>query len=155
MNFDTAFDKLLGHEGGLSNEPDDPGGLTRYGISHAAYPTEDIANLTLERAKTLAKRDYWGPAGCDVVPDAVRYPLFDLAYNSGVGRAVRLLQRTVGETEDGIIGPRTLQAINSMDPVRLAARLHGHRLMFLSETKLWPKFGRGWTRRVAAELIAT
>jgi lysozyme family protein len=79
MTFDEAFELLIGHEGGYVNNPNDPGGETKYGISRRQYPGEDIANMTLERAKTIAKRDFWGPAGCDVVPDAVKFDLFDTA----------------------------------------------------------------------------
>ena len=57
MNFDDAFVKLIGFEGGYVNNPADPGGETKYGISRRAYPGEDIANMTVERA-TLR------PLGC-------------------------------------------------------------------------------------------
>jgi lysozyme family protein len=49
--------------------------------------------MTLERAKTIYKRDYWGPAGCDTVPDGIKFDLFDMAVNSGVKPAVRTLQK--------------------------------------------------------------
>lgn len=149
MNFDTAFLKLFGHEGGYVNHPNDPGGETKYGISKRSYPGEDIKNLTLERAKFLAKRDFWGPAGCDVVPNSVKYDLFDAAYHSGPKMATKLLQRAVGVTDDGVLGPNTLQAIQSMDPERLSARFNGWRLDFLNDLKTWPDFGRGWTQRIA------
>ena len=101
MDFNAAFDRLIGHEGGYVNHPSDPGGETKYGISRRSYPGEDIAGLTLERAKLIYARDFWGPAGCDVVPDAAKFELFDMAVNSGVKAAVRNLQRAVGETDDG------------------------------------------------------
>ena len=59
MNFDVAFEKLIGHEGGYVNDARDPGGETKYGISKRAYPDEDIAGLTLERAKQIYRRDCW------------------------------------------------------------------------------------------------
>jgi len=152
MDFDAAFDRLIGHEGGYVNHPSDPGGETKYGISRRSYPGEDIAGLTLERAKLIYARDFWGPAGCDVVPDAAKFELFDMAVNSGVKAAVRNLQRAVGETDDGILGPRTLQAIQSMPAPRLVARFNGHRLAFMSSLPTWPAFGRGWARRIADNL---
>ncbi len=165
MTFDEAFERLLGHEGGFQARPDDSGNWTgarvgvgrlvgtKYGISAAAYPGEDIAGLTLDRAKELYRRDYWGPAGCDAVPDALRFDLFDYAVNSGVRTAARALQRAVGEEQDGVIGPRTLQAIASMPAARLAARFAGARLLGMTELVAWSTYGRGWTRRVALNLL--
>lgn len=81
MNFDTAFEKLIGHEGEFQNDPRDRGNWTtgvagqgsnngtKFGISAMAYPGEDIRNMTIERAKDLYKRDYWGR------PAATRFPM--------------------------------------------------------------------------------
>lgn len=153
MDFDAAFSRLIGHEGGLVDHPADPGGLTKYGISQRSYPGEDIRGMTLQRAQEIYRRDYWGPAGCDVVPPGLRFDLFDMAVNAGVGRAVRTLQRAVGQVEDGIIGPRTLQAIQSTPAPRLVARFNGHRLDHMAGLPTWPAFGRGWARRIAANLM--
>jgi len=153
MNFDQAFETLIGHEGGYVNDPRDPGGETKYGISKRAYPGEDIAGMTLERARELYRRDYWGPAGCDAVPDVVKFDLFDMAVNSGVKTAIRTLQRAVGTDDDGVLGPVTLQAIQSMHASRLVARFNGHRLQFMSSLATWPAFGRGWANRIAKNLM--
>ena len=64
-DFDAAFTRLLGHEGGLVDHPADPGGLTNWGISQRSYPGEDIRGMTVERARLIYLRDFWGPAGCD------------------------------------------------------------------------------------------
>lgn len=166
MNFDAAFDRLLGHEGGFQADPSDrgnwTGGLvgagslkgTRYGISAAAYPGENIEHLTLVRAKELYRRDYWGPAGCDAVPEAVKFDLFDTAVHAGVKQAIVFLQQAAGELEDGILGPRTLQAVQSMNPWRLFARFNGHRLDHLNNLPTWPRYGKGWAQRIAENLIA-
>ena len=152
MTFDDAFETLIGHEGGLVDHPSDPGGLTNYGISQRSYPGEDIRAMTLDRAKLIYKRDFWGPAGCDAMPDGMRFQVFDAAVNSGVRAAVRMLQAAVGEAEDGILGPKTLQAVQSMPAARLTARFNGQRLAFMTTLSNWPAFGRGWARRVAANL---
>ena len=152
MNFDEAFERLIGHEGGYVNHPSDPGGETNFGISRRSYPGEDIKGMTLARAKAIYLRDYWGPAGCDAVPEALRFDLFDMAVNSGPRLAVTMLQRVVGETQDGILGPRTLQAVQSMPAPRLRARFNGLRLAFMAELPNWPAFGRGWAKRIAANL---
>jgi len=159
MNFDRAFEALLGHEGNyLSAEAarrqGDPGGETKFGISKTAHPGEDIAGMTLERAKAIYLRDYWGPAGCDAVPDAIKFDLFDTAVNSGVKPAVRILQKACREIEDGVLGPRTLQAIQSMHPSELRLRFSAGRRLLWSELKSWPVHGRGWTIRQAKNDLA-
>lgn len=152
MNFETSFEKLIGHEGGYSNNPVDPGGETKYGISKRAYPTEDIANLTLNRAKALYLRDYWGPAGCDYMPETAKFHVFDMAVNSGVKITIRMVQRVVSEVEDGVLGPSTLQAIKNMPSPRFVAWLNAERLSLMADLKTWPAFGRGWAKRIAANL---
>lgn len=171
MNFDAAFAKLIDarREGTtLSLDPNDRGNWTggavglgklvgsKYGISAATYPSEDIANMTVERAGVLYRRDYWGPAGCDGVPDRLKFDLFDMAVNSGVGAAVRTLQKAAGlpaAEQDGRMGPLTLQAVQSASELQLFARFNGVRLMFLADAPGWPVEGRGWARRVAANLL--
>jgi lysozyme family protein len=154
VTFDQAFERLIGHEGGYVNHPNDPGGETKYGISRRAYPGEDIAGMTLERAKAIYRRDYWGPAGCDAVPDSVKFDLFDTAVNSGVIAAIRMLQRAAGERADGVIGSHTLLAAQTMDAERLLARFNGYRLDYLNDQPTWPSFGRGWAQRIAENLMA-
>lgn len=153
MNFDQAFERLIGHEGGYVNNPADPGGETKFGISKRAYPLENIKAMTLDRAKVLYLRDYWGPAGCDAVPDAIKFDLFDMAVNSGPVTAIKTLQRAVGTVPDGMLGPITLQALGSMPAPRVLARFNGCRLDMLADTKTWPVFGRGWAKRVASNLM--
>lgn len=153
MNFDQSFERLIGHEGGYVADSRDPGGETKYGISKRSYPGEDIKNLTLGRAKQIYLRDFWGPAGCDAVPAGIRFDLFDMAVNSGVKSAVRTLQYTVGETPDGVLGPRTLQAVQSVEAMRLAVRFNAQRLVFMASLPTWPAFGRGWANRIASNLM--
>lgn len=152
MNFDQAFERLIGHEGGYTPGVGDPGGETKFGISRRAFPLENIKAMTLERAKALYLRDYWGPAGCDTVPDTIKFDLFDMAVNSGPVAAVKTLQRAVGTAPDGMLGPLTLQAIGSMPAPRLLARFNGHRLDLMADLKTWPVFGRGWAKRIADNL---
>ena len=156
MDFHTAFQRLIGHEGGYVNDPRDPGGETKYGVSKRDHPGEDIAGLTLERAKEIYLRDYWGPAGCDAVPAAIKFDLFDMAVNSGVKPAVRTLQRAAGlkdQAVDGVLGPRTLQVVQATEPGRLVARFNGARLAFMADLSNWPAFGRGWAKRIASNLL--
>ena len=153
MTFDEAFKALIGHEGGYVNDPKDPGGETKFGVSKRAYPGEDIAGLTLERAKALYLRDYWHVIHADELPKHVRFAVFDAAVNSGVRQAIKWLQRAVGVNDDGVIGHKTLSAVVAMDPYKLVAVFNGQRLKFMTELNTFHVFGRGWARRVAENLI--
>jgi lysozyme family protein len=154
MNFDEAFERLIGHEGGYINSRADPGGETNYGISKRSYPGEDIKGMTLARAREIYQRDFWGAAGCDALPDGIKFDVFDMAVNSGVTASIRIVQRAAGTTADGVLGPATLLALNSIPAPRLSARFNGARLAFMAELPTWPSFGRGWARRIASNLMA-
>lgn len=169
MDFDKAFEKLIGHEGGFQRDPNDRANWTsgkigvgtlrgtKYGISAMSYPGEDIQNLTLDRAKELYKRDFWGPAGCDAVPDPVKFPLFTAAvHTSAPGRpttAVKMLQRAAGVTDDGVVGVKSLMAIQGFDAYRLAARFIGQYIDYTNNNReQYRLYGGGWSQR-AAELL--
>ena len=154
MNFDEAFQRLLVHEGGYVDSRADPGGATKYGISKRSYPNEDIKNLTLEQAKAIYLRDFWTPAACDALPECIRFDAFDMAVNSGVTASIRIVQRAAGTVPDGVVGPNTLRALNDAPSGLLIARFNGARLAFMAELPTWPSFGRGWARRIAANLMA-
>lgn len=152
MNFDTAFDALISHEGGHVNNPADKGGETKFGISKRSYPAIDIANLTLADAKLIYKRDFWDRAQCDKLPPGVAFDVFDTAVNSGIGQAIRFLQRAVGLADDGIVGPLTLATVGRWESEAVQARFNGQRLEFMSKLSNFDVFGKGWVRRVAANL---
>ena len=150
--FDQCVDKVLAHEGGYVNDSRDNGGETQWGISKRAYPQVDIKNLTRDAAKEIYRRDYWDRAQCDRLPPTLAYLLFDCAVNSGIGQAVRFLQRAVGTADDGQIGPLTLAAVNRLDQESLCARFLGQRLEFMTKLSKFDVFGKGWARRVADQL---
>lgn len=150
--FDECFEKLIGHEGGYVNNPRDPGGETKFGISKRGYPSLDIKGLTLAEAKAIYKRDYWNRAHCDELPNGVAFDVFDGAVNSGPGQAIRWLQRAAGVADDGMVGPLTLAAVKRMEPEALQARYNGQRLDFMTRLSTWESFGRGWARRIAVNL---
>lgn len=152
MNFEQAFDKLIAHEGGYVQDPRDPGGETKFGISKRSYPNVDIANLTLGQAKDIYKKDFWDRAQCDILPPSVAFQLFDTAVNSGIGQAIRFLQRAVGVADDGVVGALTLNAVRRLDAETVVARFNGHRLEFMTRLSTWDVFGRGWARRIAKNL---
>lgn len=90
-NFERAVEFVLKHEGGYVDNPNDPGGETKYGISKRAYPELDIKNLTEEKAKEIYHRDYWLKSGCEKIASGLDIVVFDTAVNCGVARASALL----------------------------------------------------------------
>jgi lysozyme family protein len=105
-----GIDFVLSYEGGLVDNPADPGGLTNFGISSRSYPSVDIRNLTRDGAAEIYKRDYWDAVHGDELPGPLAIAVFDSAVNQGAGTARRLLQISLGVDADGIIGPRTVKA---------------------------------------------
>lgn len=156
MNFDTAFERLIAHEGGYSDHKDDPGGETNWGITartaRANGYTGSMRELTRRQAREIYRVAYWGRARADDYDPAIGFQLFDAAVNHGIGNAIRFLQRAVGVADDGIVGPQTVAAINSMQTTDVLARFNAERLDFYTRLSTWPSFGRGWARRVAENL---
>ena len=153
MTFDQCFTKLIGHEGGYVNDPRDKGGETKYGISKRAYPALDIADLTLDDAKAIYKRDYWDRAQCDRLHPDLAFQVFDGAVNSGIGNSIRWLQEAAGVAVDGVVGPLTVRKVGDMEPSAIIARYNGVRLKFMASLSSWDVFGRGWARRIATNLM--
>ena len=156
MNFDQAFERLIGHEGGYVNHPADPGGETNWGITlrtaRAEGYTGPMRSMTRQHAKEIYRSAYWGRARADQYDGAIGYQLFDAAVNHGIGNAVRFLQRAVGVADDGAIGPVTVAAIKRMSVTDVLAKFNAERLDFYTKLTTWPTFGKGWTRRVAGNL---
>lgn len=146
--FRLAVEAVLSHEGGLSDDPLDPGGLTRWGISQRAYPELDIRQLTREQAIDLYREDCWERLRCGDLPPAVAVALFDTAVNQGAGSAVRMLQQSLGVTTDGLIGPRTIAAAYGVPAGDLLVDFLARRAVRYAETPTFPHFGRGWMRRL-------
>ncbi len=152
MTFDDAFERVIHSEGGYVDDSRDPGLETKFGISKRAYPQLDIKALTLADAKVIYRRDYWQRCRCDELPEGVAFDMFDAAVNSGPGQAIRWLQRAVGVADDGVLGPLTLAAVRRLEPGALRARYSGIRLDFMTQLSTWDAFGKGWARRIAANL---
>src|SRR5690606_3461871 len=123
--FLRAVEVVLRHEGGYVNDPHDPGGETKYGISKRSYPSLDIANLTREDAIAIYYKDFWQRHNyAQLQDDIVATKLLDMAVNMGPATAHRLLQEALVFLDydiavDGIIGPQTIRAANRADPGRL------------------------------------
>lgn len=152
MNFDQAFDRLIGHEGGYVNNPQDPGGETNWGISKRSYPDVDIKALTRDGAKAIYAKDFWQRVKADSLPDGVAFQLFDFAVNSGIETSVRYLQRAVGVADDGHWGPASQGAADKTSETDMIMLLNAERLDFMTRLKNWPDASRGWSRRIVANL---
>lgn len=154
-NFDRAFAELLGHEGGYVWHKYDPGGETNWGITVAVARENGyigaMRDMDQATAKAIYARKYWRPE-FDGLPYAVAAQVFDAAVNSGMGQAVRWLQRAAGVADDGQLGPVTLAAVRAADPLRLILAFNAERLAFLTNLSTWGRFGKGWSRRIATNL---
>ena len=95
------------------NDADDPGGETNLGISKRSYPHLDIKNLTRKQAAEIYERDFYNKVRGDDLPVWLALMVTDFAVNAGIGTAVKTLQRVVGETDDGIVGKKTIAACKS------------------------------------------
>jgi lysozyme family protein len=165
MTFDEAFDLVIEHEGGFTDNSKDRGNWTtgvtgkgelkgtKFGISAMTYPRLDIKNLTLQQAKNIYRVDFWLRSHCDELPKELAFDVFDLAVNSGVRTAIKLLQRSVGVNDDGWFGPQTRGAIRGLNGHVLHKKFNAQRLFFLADISTFNTFGRGWVRRVASNLM--
>ena len=114
-NFDYAIPFILRHEGGLCNTAGDAGGLTNFGICQRSYPNVDIRNLTQEDAIAIYQRDFW-QSSWDQLDKRVAAKVFDISVNCGESWGPKILQRALGVTDDGIVGPHTIEAANNEAP---------------------------------------
>jgi lysozyme family protein len=152
MNFDLAFDRLIGHEGGYVDNPADPGGETNWGISKRSYPNINIKTLTRDGAKEIYRRDFWARVNADKLFDGVAYQLFDFAINSGIETAVRYFQRALRVADDGHWGAVSQAAADKTSESDQIMLLNAERLEFMTRLKNWPDASRGWSRRIAGNL---
>lgn len=148
--FERAWAFVQAAEGGaaITNDPDDPGGLTKWGISQRAYPQLDIRSLTEDQAKAIFRRDYWDRCSCSQMPAQVAIALVDAAFNLGPSRAVRQLQAALHVTVDGVPGPKTIGAAQRALQSESVNDMLSHRLLYYAGLDQLEKFQRGWFLRV-------
>lgn len=142
-NYQYALTQLLKDEGGYTNNPNDKGGPTNYGITIADYrkyikqdgTAQDVKNMTVDQAKAIYKPKYWDTVNGDNLPSGVDYTVFDYGVNSGVSRANKIYN----------------QFKDTKDSVELINKINDERLQFMHNIrggKDWSVFGKGWQRRV-------
>jgi len=162
--FETAFSRVVSNEGRFQNDRNDRGNWTsgtigvgelkgtKYGISAMSYPHLDIENITLEQARGIYHTDWWEKLELNRFPKAVAFQIFDSAVNHGVRSAVKMVQKAVGVTADGVIGPETISAVRKIDPDDFVLRFIAERISFFVKVPAFSSFGRGWMARCAENL---
>lgn len=156
-NFDDALAAVLEHEGGYVNHPQDPGGMTNLGVTKRVWEAwvgktvseADMRALTPAMVAPMYRKQYWDAVKGDELPPGLDYLMFDFAVNAGASRAIRTMQRAVGATPDGVIGPRTMAAVKAADPDDLIDKFSAEKEAFYRSLPTFATFGRGWLRRVA------
>jgi lysozyme family protein len=153
-DFKKAIKFVLENEGEFCNEPNDGGGMTKYGISQQSYPDLDIENLTKEEAVEIYRQDFWRPY--QGFEDRLATKLFDLAVNMGHKKAVQILQRALqclgaNIADDGVLGPKTRQAVALANVDLLLTSIKSeaagvYRNLAATNTTQ-KKFLKGWLRR--------
>jgi len=153
--FDQIIDRVLAHEGGYVDDPDDPGGETKYGISKKAYPKVNIKGLTKEDAKGIYKKDYWDRYKMENLPPELRYIYYDMVVNMGIRNAGKVLQRAANNKNskanrikiDGMVGPATLKAVKIVEAERLRSERVLYYAKLVIKKPIQYKYWYGWFKR--------
>ena len=154
--FSEALEVILHHEGGYVNHPKDPGGETNLGVTKRVYEdfggTKDMKELTKEDVEPIYKKNYWDKVKGDDLPEGLELGIFDFGVNAGPCRAAKFLQRMIGTTVDGGIGPMTLAKVNEYVKENTIEetieKYQSMRQEYYESLSTFETFGRGWTRRV-------
>lgn len=155
--FDVALAEILRHEGGWVDHPKDPGGATNRGVTLATLSDwlgrlatkEEVKALTVADVAPIYRERYWNAVKADELPAGVDLMVFDLAVNSGPGRAAKFLQEVVDAAVDGQIGPGTLAKVNALHPLAVIDGMAQRRERFYRGLSAFDTFGRGWMKRLA------
>lgn len=126
MTDDDIIDQLIAHEGGFSNQPNDHGGATNFGITSRDLgiwrglgrpaTLAEVQKLSIEDARKIYRQRYLPPFAAIASPE-IRAQLVDIGVLQGTTTALRMLQTVLGVPVDGIVGDRTRAAL-AMTPWR-------------------------------------
>jgi len=158
-NFKECLDLVLKSEGGFVNHPSDPGGMTNLGVTKRVWEEytgheadeKTMRGLTPEKVAPLYEQRYWRPTYCEVLPRGLDFLVFSMGVNGGPGRAVKLLQQSLGCVPDGIIGSTTMGLIKQSNVADLIAKYSDTRRTYYKSLKTFDVFGKGWLNRVDHE----
>ena len=154
-NFEKCLEMVLVHEGGYVNNKNDRGGMTNLGVTRKVYEDwidrpvseEEMRNLTPEDVAPIYRKNYADRIHFDSLPSGLDWACLDWAINSGASRPAKAIQRAVGATTDGVIGPKTLQLVAEKDPKFIIDYVYTVRQSFYESLDDYKHFGRGWSRR--------
>ena len=129
-------------DGGYTNDPVDPGGETKWGISKRAHPDIDIKSLTKEEALIIYEKEYWLKIGADKMEKRLAIACFDSAVNCGVGRTRSWLDELAKEKE------RNPQRNESWAARWMIQRRTQYYLDLVKKRPALNKYIKGWLNRV-------
>lgn len=166
--FEVAHKHVCEWEGYYSDDPDDTGGATKYGVSlqflkglgaegdlngDGVVNKQDVLAVTKDTQKQLFKKNFWDNLDLDTWPPRTAIAFYDSSVNAGTKQSVKLLQRALGVSDDGVFGPATKSALMSSDDLTTALTLCDKRDAFYSSIAANgnnKKFLKGWLNRVEA-----
>lgn len=148
---------------GFSNDPADPGGATMVGVTISTYKTyckrngmrtptvDDLKAITYKVWRDILHTMYWNKWKADTIKDQnIANMLVDWVWGSGAGVGIKRPQRLLNVTQDGIVGPKTIAAVNNT-PDFLNTLYEARKAHFESIVKARPtskKFLKGWMNRL-------
>jgi lysozyme family protein len=156
-NWPSSLALILQEEGGNDDNPNDPGGRTSRGITQREYdayrkakgePSQDVWTASDPEVDDIYRMSYWAPY-CPSFPSGIDLFYFNMAVNAGPGEATKLLQRAVGVTADGRIGPVTIGAVSESNPIRTVSAFADECRAFYQSLPTFKYFGKGWLSRTA------
>lgn len=169
-NIDKLAPFILRWEGGFVNDPVDKGGATNMGVTigtwrSVGYDKDGDGDIDVDDLHLLDKEDviervlrphYWNRWRADeILNQSVANILVDWVWASGT-HGIKRPQRILGVTADGIVGPKTLAAVNSMNPMELHFRIKNDRIKFIDEVcqrdPSQERFRKGWINRINAHV---
>lgn len=124
---DEMIEGIIRREGGYSNDPNDPGGETHWGISKRSYPNLNIKDLTLEQAKSIYRKDYYFASQCNLLPQKLQEIFLDMTALHGKSGATQILQKAINGVVspniqvDGILGRMTISSASKVELTQLRA----------------------------------
>lgn len=174
---ELCFDFIMKEEGGslYTNDPQDPGGPTKYGIAlnynRSVIPDKngdgvvnaaDVQALDENDARKIFREVYWNRNKCGWLPGPFAFMMGDMVFNPGPGAAAKILQQSLNSfgsrlAVDGAMGPLTLAeagVLAKKDPVGVLREMTARRVQYYASRPNYGRYGLGWLRRSERCLIA-